>query len=449
MKSASEIYYRQRKDLLHIFNQALSASHPYKLIYDKISIERDTITVDKVNYPMSDEQKVWVLGSGKASAQMALAIEDRLGNQIYDGLVVCPGGSQTSTRHIRQMEASHPIPDELSVEAAGAMLAIIKKIKPDDIVFYLMSGGSSALLCNLPDQLSLNSIRETNRSLLNSGANISEMNTIRRHLSLIKGGRLALMLKEANLINLVISDVPGDRPEDIGSGLLAPDPTTFFDAIQIVKKYDLQTVLPREAVQYLHEGAEGKVPETLKFKIEKHRYVLLSNARFIANLASSAAREMGYTVHLADEAYSEETGTIAKKMCSSAVSVYNRNIQNANTAALIYFGESYVNVTGSGKGGRNQELALVAALELQDYHCISIISVGTDGKDGPTDAAGAIATGNTFIQAKHAGLNPEAFLKSHDSYSFFEAVRGLVKTGDTGNNLMDLQIILIERIGTI
>ncbi|MEX0772984.1 MAG: DUF4147 domain-containing protein [Balneolales bacterium] len=444
MKPLKEVYYRQKKDLLHIFEQALSATRPYNLVQEKVSADDNFIAVGEKKYPVNKHQKIWVIGSGKASAQMALALEERLGDRIYDGLVVCPSGAKTSTRYIRQIEADHPIPGKASVEAADEMVSLVDKINADDLVIYLMSGGSSALLCMPPEEITLESIQKMNQALLNSGANIGEMNTVRKHLSLIKGGQLAFKLKAANLIALVISDVPGDHPEDIGSGLLVPDPSTFDDTMQVLQKYNIQTSLPREVLHYIQEGIEGRVPETLKESIEKHDYILLGNARYAARQASITAKELGYSVHMANEAYSGETHTISKEMCRSALSVLDQDKPVAKPAALIYYGESYVNVTGSGKGGRNQELALAAALELQEHHYISMLSAGTDGRDGPTDAAGAISTGNTAKIARKAGLGPEEFLNNHDSYHFFEAVNGLIKTGDTGNNVMDLQIILVE-----
>lgn len=384
------------------------------------------------------------MGSGKASARMALALENRLGDKIEDGVVICPKGAKTGTRKIRQYEGSHPLPGRDSVEAAGKLVDLAKNISPGDLVLYVMSGGSSALLCLPPEEVPLSSLRQTYRVLLGSGADIREMNTVRKHLSLVKGGRLGKMLKDAILINLVISDVPGDIREDIGSGPLVADTTTFTDAMKVLEKYDMKSSLPEEVIGYIQKGIDGEAEGTVKYGFPRHRYYLLGNARYTAQQASLASEKLGYSVYRSNRAYSGETKKVAGDMCSRALTVLDRDQPVPKPAALIFFGESYVKVKGKGKGGRNQELALWASLQLEGRHHISLLSAGTDGRDGPTDAAGAICNGNTVNAAKEAGIHPESYLENNDSYPFFDAVDGLIRTGDTNNNVMDLQIILVE-----
>ncbi|MEX2641143.1 MAG: glycerate kinase [Balneolales bacterium] len=437
-------YEKQKRDLHHIFGRALSESKPYNRVAENILIHKNSLSVGGKTFPLQQNQKIWVMGSGKAAAQMALALENKLGDRIHDGLVVCSRGTTTNTPHIRQMETSHPVPGTDSLEATTKMLMLTKRVGTGDIVLYVMSGGSSALLCLPPDEVSLGSIQQTGQLLLNSGANIHEMNTVRKHLSRVKGGRLALALKEARVISLVISDVPGDVPEDIGSGPMVRDPTTYTDAMAVLKAYDLLARLPGDVVDYLKKGMAAKTGETLKYDIPGHTYLLLGNARFTARQAGLAAEELGYSVYRSKEAYSGETHDMAKKITRTALSVLSRDEPVAKPAALIYFGESYLSVTGGGKGGRNQQLALSASVHLDGHHYVSLLSAGTDGRDGPTDAAGAICNGNTVQQARMEGLDPALYLRNNDSYRFFEATGALVKTGDTGNNVMDMQIALVE-----
>ncbi|MEX0685668.1 MAG: DUF4147 domain-containing protein [Balneolales bacterium] len=437
-------YKEQEKKLRQIFNQALSASQPDNLVRNFIHLADDYLVVGKEKIQLKGHQKIWVLGSGKAASVMAVALENKLASRIHGGVVICSKIPDTTKGKIRHLMASHPIPDEDSVSATQELVSLAKSIPPDDLVIYVMSGGSSALLCMPPEEITLDIIRETHDALLNCGANIHETNTVRKHMSIIKGGQLGQILKDVNVISLNISDVPGDELEDIGSGPLVRDSTTFVDAWQVLAKYSLLSVIPKMAVQYIEKGIKGIIPETLKSDIEKHRHFVLGNATYTAQQASLEAEKLGYSTWLSDEAYSDDTHVIADNICRSALSVLDRDEPVKKPAALIYYGESYLNVKGKGKGGRNQEMALTASISLEGRHYVSMLSAGTDGRDGPTDAAGAICTGYTATLAGKAGIKPETYLKNNDSYHFFEALGSLIITGDTGNNVMDLQIVLIE-----
>ncbi len=443
MKS-EQIYKRQKKHLLNIFNQALSDTHPYNIVKGFVAVSDGDILAGEQHFPIGERQNVWVLGSGKASAQMALALEDQLGDLIAGGVIACSKGSRTAAQRIEQCEASHPFPDVDSVEAARKMMALAKEISPGDIVFYVMSGGSSALLCLPPDELSLESIQKANKVLLNSGANIHEMNIVRKHLSAIKGGRLASVLKDVHLVNLLISDVPGDALEDIGSGPTVPDNTTFSQAMDVLETYHLTSKMPEEVVHYLRKGADGMIADTYKQKNDHHHHIILGNAQSTAKQASRAAEKQGYSVYLASDAYSGQTHEISADFCDKALNVLQKDEPVEKPACLIFYGESYLEVKGSGKGGRNQEMALHASMKLDGRHHVSMLSAGTDGRDGPTDAAGAVCSGNTLKEAENAGINPEEYLSNNDSYHFFKELNSLVITGDTHNNVMDLQIFLIE-----
>lgn len=447
MKSREGIYNRHKNELLAIFNEAVSRTHPHRLVGEHVEALNGAIQVGDQRFETSGGTRIWVLGSGKASAKMASALENRLGDRIHGGLVVCSEGTRTSTKdsgRIRQVEASHPDPGEDSVQAARAMVELTGQIRSGDLVIYLMSGGSSALLFLPPDELPLKDIIQTNRLLLNSGANIHEINTVRKHLSLVKGGRLAERLKHVTLVNLIISDVPGDTLQDIGSGPTVHDNTTFADAEQVINKYKIASGIPESVMAYIEKGKNGKVPSTFRDKIDDHHHHVIGNARSAARIAGQTASKMGYKVRVSDREYSGHTHTITEEIVRLAVSVLKDDQPVSRPGCLVYYGESYLEVTGNGKGGRNQQLALYAAGKLDGLHHISLLSAGTDGRDGPTDAAGAICSGDTCEQAGVAGMDPGSYLQNNDSYSFFRALDQLVVTGPTDNNVMDLQVALIE-----
>ncbi len=401
------------------------------------------------SYSLSPGQKIWVIGSGKASSSMAEGLEDALGDLIADGMVICPYGTKKRTPHIQQFEASHPIPDENSIAAGYELVDFVRQVPAGDILIYCLSGGTSSLLCLPYPELDIEDIQQVYRLLLSSGANIHEMNIVRKHLSMVKGGRLLhYMNPDVQLIDLIISDVPGDNLEDIGSGPTTPDHSTFEEAISILKKYHIYNEVPVGIQTFLHEKVQAESEESKETKqddIAHHHIVMLGTADKLAQRAGEIAKKRGYHVLVSDDSYNGDVKKISKKISSDAISVLSRNEPVEKPAALIFFGESSVEVKGNGKGGRNQEMALAAAISIEGQHHITLLSVGTDGRDGPTDAAGAIINSNTALVARKKGLEPEKYLQNNDSYTFFSEMDSLIKTGPTGNNLMDLQIVLVNK----
>lgn len=444
-----EIFKKQKRDALNIFRSSMDMMHPYSMIIDQVDRENHSVTIGGTSYDLESGRNLWVIGSGKASATMAEGLEDALGDMIHDGLIICPYGTRKRTPHIQQFEAAHPIPDENSVAATYELTDFVRQIPSGDILVYCLSGGTSALLCMPWPELEIEDIRKSYQLLLSSGANIHEMNIVRKQLSQVKGsGLLNFMNPGVTLIDLVISDVPGDNLHDIGSAPTIPDDSNVQEAIDILQKYKIFENIPEPIRSFLHTKASesrGDIESKPEKHIEEHRTILLGTADKLARKAGKIAEKFGYNIYVPDKPYNGNVKNISKKLSADAISVLSRNEPVKKPAALIYFGESSVEVKGTGKGGRNQEMALAAAISVEGQHHITFLSMGTDGRDGPTDAAGAISNSETALLARKRGLEPELYLQNNDSYTFFSEMDALVKTGPTGNNLMDLQIILVNK----
>lgn len=439
---------RQRQDALKIFESALESVQPQQVVDQSLTVGTEAVSVDDHTVSLSEDSRIWVFGIGKASARMAESIESRLYNCIHDGLIIVPYGTDSELEIIQTFEAAHPLPDANSYACSLELISMLKQVHPDDVVVFLLSGGASALSCIPSGKLEVDDIRDATRILLNSGATIHEINTVRRHLSDVKGGKLAQYLPECEVLQLLISDVPGNALNDIGSGPMVPDPSTYNDALIVLKKYHLLDRMPACVVNHLKKGRNSEIPETIKTSEQLLASIyskIVASSNITANRAAGACRDAGYNAHVFETSYSGETRKIAKWIAGRSIDVLSRNTPVEKPAALIFHGESYPNVTGDGIGGRNQELALAFGLAVEGHHNITILSAGTDGIDGPTDAAGAICDSETALKARDAGLEPESFLINNDSNSFFNAMNALVKTGPTGTNVMDLQIVLISK----
>lgn len=391
------------------------------------------------------DKSIWILGAGKASVEMARQAEAHFGEAIKDGMIIAPQRSKELNR-IQVFEGAHPYPDDNSVSSSYELWQLAKRIPENDTILFLLSGGASSLFCIPAKGIELDEYRTAFELLLNSGADINEINVVRKHLSETAGGRLGQLLSNHKLNSIILSDVPGDAAEAIGSGPTVPDSSTFKQAFQILKKYKLWEEMPHPIRIHLSKGMHGDSPETPKPEEENwtnHSVEVISGAKILSANIGSYLTEKGYNVSVENEAYSESLKTVSKKICSEAISILSKKSEIKEPAALVYFGESTVNVSGDGKGGRNQELALNAALSIEGQHPISLLSFATDGVDGPTDAAGAIINSQTTLKARKQKLEPEKYLQENDSYHFHEEVGTMLKTGPTGNNLMDLQVILV------
>ncbi len=395
---------------------------------------------------LEKKSEIWVLGAGKASVSMAKSICDHEDVIVKDGIIITNTRDQ-SFKEVQVFKGSHPYPDESSVSASYELLELARKIPQGETVVFCLSGGASSLLCIPPKGIETEELAETYKLLLNSGAPIKEINIVRKHLCMLKGGQLAQVLHHTNLITIVASDVPDNDLETIGSAPTICDSSTFKDAFQILKKYRLWNDVPHSVRIYVAKGMPGDIPDTPKPGINdhpNHTIKIISKASSFANRIAEKLKKEGFNTWVDEEAYSGDVRKVSKMICSKAISILSNNDPIQKPAALVYYGESTVEVKGRGKGGRNQELALISALSIEGQHAISMLSIGTDGIDGPTDAAGALINSQTTLLARKKKLSPEEFLQNNDSYHFHEQMETLIKTGATGNNLMDLQVVIIE-----
>ena len=394
--------------------------------------------------PLAEYDKIVAAGMGKASMAMLAALRRRLGRRMHAGRAVVPYGykhragaiaSDALSGPCRVIEAGHPLPDKRSEQAARALLDVVSGLGPNDLAIVPASGGGSSLCALFPPGISMEDAREAFRRLLVAGADIHAINKVRRRISQTGGGGLARAAAPADVLTLCLSDVPGDDAEHmyvIGGGPTLPDPYTAQDALDVLKRYGDQ--VPASVWRYV-EGLAGR-PEQPAGAPGRVRAVLLGNVRTALEAAAKKARTLGYRARIVTDALSGEAREVGAAMA-------RRLLNEEPGSCLLWGGETSVTVRGDGLGGRNQELALAAALRMagaaQD---ISLMSAGTDGRDGPVDAAGAIATPDTAVEARRQGLDPSAFLARNDAYEFWKRTPGLLQTGPTHTNVMDMQIAL-------
>jgi glycerate 2-kinase len=420
-----------REHAISIFTQAVAAVQPAVLMKKNVQKNGDNIWIAGQTYHLTPGRPVWIFGAGKASAAMALALEEILTDIPLQGLVITKYHHALPLQHITLIEAAHPVPDENGVQATQQMITLLKQVQQHDLVIFLLSGGASALLADYPPGTTLEQIQTVFELLLKSGATIQEMNTVRKHLSAVKGGQLALMANTTAFCSLILSDVPGDDLHVIGSGPTVPDPSTIADATAIIQKYNLPL--------HLKENISD-TPKPGHPRFNTIRNILVGNNKIALAAAAEKATALGYEVHILTTTATGEAAELAKQLVQQAI-----NWQGKRPACLLLGGETTVTISGSGLGGRNQQLALSAAIALQQDHTnIILLSAGTDGTDGPTDAAGAFADAAVMACAKEKGLDAEAFLQQNDAYYFFEQTAGLLKTGATQTNVMDIIIVIIN-----
>ncbi len=395
---------------------------------------------------LSRPRRILVVGAGKASGTMAHALEEILGDRITAGLVVVKDGHTAPTKKIKLVEAGHPIPDERGLRAANEILTLVRSAEADDLVIVLISGGGSALTpCPAPP-ITLEEKQVMTRLLLEAGANINQLNAVRKHCSLSKGGRLAQAAAPASVLSLILSDVIGDPLDVIASGPTAPDQTTFGDALAILDRFALRAKVPRAVLEHLERGARGEIPETPKAGDPLFRRVqnrIIGDNALVVEAALRTAESLGFHAHLLTRSLEGEARQVAKQLVNRALEVRTSGKPVAPPACLIAGGETTVTVRGKGLGGRCQEFALAAALALEGMEDVLVLAAGTDGSDGPTDAAGAVADGETVAQGRRRNLDARASLESNDSYRFFSALGNLITTGPTNTNLLDLYLLLV------
>ena len=428
-----------------IFFAGLAAVDPVTAIKNRVQLRRNLLQVDHQSYNLDTIGKIVVLGCGKAAAPMALALEGLLGDRISSGAVVVKYGHGLKLKRIVVLEAGHPIPDEAGVRAAHQITQTLISCGERDLVFFLVSGGGSALLPYPADGLSIADKQRTTSLLLNSGATIAEVNAVRKHLSHLKGGQLARLAAPAKVVSLILSDVVGDAVEAIASGPTAPDSSTYAECLDILTRYRLCDRLPVAVIEHLVMGSRGEIAETPKdfsATFERVQNVIIANNRMAVSAARRRAEALGYRSVVFSDALEGESRIAARSFSTFVKKIIETDKPILCPACVISGGETTVTVRGNGVGGRNQEFALAAAIELHGVDKIVLLSAGTDGSDGPTDAAGAIIDGTTVERAVAMGLDPVAFLNENDSYHLLQAINDLFFTGPTMTNVMDLQVAL-------
>ena len=433
-----------KKLLPELFHDTLKICSPSNSIASVLKVQNGQCNIKDQQFNLNTHP-VYVLSVGKASALMYDSVQDKLGDFITDSLVITPEQKQASACKANSViVGSHPTPDEKSYKAGKAAVTFLEEVSENALLLCLISGGTSSLMCVPAENISISDLNRTFHLLNNSGASIHEINTVRKHCSKIKGGQLLRhVCSGAAIVDLVISDVPDDDLSVIGSAPTIEDATTFQEAYHILLQYQLWKDLPDNVRTHIEKGLNGQVPETLKpGKKPHHRhhtYVISSAQKFAQNLGNFASQK-GYEVWISEKAYNENVETVAEEMVNHTLSSLSPRIPQL----FIFYGESYVKVTGEGKGGRNQDLALRGALKIDGNANVTWLSAGTDGVDGPTDAAGAIVDGTTITKARKLNMDPVDYLERNDSYHFHLKAGTLFQTGPTGNNLMDVTLIAVD-----
>jgi len=442
----TELDRKARTLALESLESALNAVDPRQIIESRVLLKKSVLKVNGYSFDLKKFRNVYVVGGGKASGSMAEALEQVLGKHVTAGSVNIPCGIKHKTKNISLHEASHPIPDHSGVEGTQHILQMVERAKKDDLIICLISGGGSSLMPLPRGEISITDKREITEALLKSGATINEINTVRKHISDFKGGWLAKRAYPATILNLILSDVVGDPLDFIASGPTVPDSTTFSEAIKVLKKYGLWDNAPTSIKRVLSDGEKGQIPETPKAndKAFKRVYnIVVGNNRFASLAACEFLKSAKLNTLLLTSTIEGEAKDVGVTLASIAREVSVSGNPVPKPAGIVAGGETTVTVTGNGLGGRNQEIALAATLELGEADGLVVASLSTDGVDGPTDAAGAITDGKTLVRAKEAGLNAEEFLAENNSYNFFSKLGDLIFTGPTGTNVNDISVIVI------
>lgn len=447
MNVESHTLAEMRKDISDIFYCGLKAVEPGAAIKRYCHLADDHLYIGNRVYDLLQFNNLFVIGAGKATAPMASALENILGKRITKGVISVKYNHVTELSNVRQIEAGHPIPDENGIKGTNTILGMAKDAGEDDLILCLISGGGSALLPGPARGLTLQNKQDTMHVLLSCGAAIHEINTIRKHISQIKGGNLARIAYPATLISLILSDVVGDVPDIIASGPSVPDSSTFHDCMKIIDRYHIIKELPESIVKHIKEGMSGNIPENPKQNdriFEKtHNLIVGSNMEAILS-AQKKAESLNYNTIVLSSMIEGETRHVARVHTAIAREIRKTGLPVQPPACILSGGETTVTIKGKGKGGRNQEFALASAFDIAEEKNIAVFSGGTDGNDGPTDAAGAISDTDTIKKATELGLDPGKYLANNDSYHFFKQTGDLFITGPTNTNVMDLRIILVK-----
>ena len=435
-----------RPELDKLLRAALAAVEPGQAVRHALTVNAGRLAVGNQNYALAEFRRLVVVGAGKASAPMGAAVEDVFGNALpIEGAVTVRYGHAAPTRRVRIREASHPVPDAAGVEATEAMADLLRDAGERDLVICVISGGGSALLTLPADGVSLEELQRTTDALLRCGATINQINIVRKHLDTVKGGGLARLAAPAQLITLVLSDVVGNPLDAIASGPTVPDTSTWADAAAVFDRYALWDLVPRSVSLRLRAGVDGGLPDTPKPGdpvFERTQAVVVGSNLLACQAAARAAQEMGLRTMVLTTYVEGEAREVGHVLAGLLKEIDASGHPLERPCCVIAGGETTVTVRGGGRGGRNQELALSAAFALRGVRDVMLASIGTDGSDGPTDAAGAFVDGTTLERAAALGLDASRHLAENDSYTFFDRLGDLIRTGPTFTNVNDLYLLL-------
>lgn len=432
-----------RKAALDVIDYAISAVNAYKLTKKMVKLEDNSLAVSDLNYNLSEVGNIYVIGGGKATFSIAQALDEILGERITRGVVIVKKGEKRRLKHINVIEASHPVPDKKGLEGTKKIIDIANDAKDNDIVFCAITGGASALMPLPAANISLEDKKKVSELLLKCGATVDEINTVRKHISAIKGGRLAKYIDPAEIINLIVVDEILGRPW----GPTVPDATTFEDAVDVLKKYRLWEKVPDPVQKHLERGLADPSLETPKpegFKALKVHNLVLADNGIMCQAGKKRAEELAFKSSILSTCLEGESREAGIVLASIAKEIEKRSRHNSPPCILILGGETTVTITGPyGKGGPSQELALGASLKIAGSKRIVIASIDTDGTDGPTDIAGGIVDGYTLERAKEKNIDVYASLMGHNSSDVLMKLHDAILTEPTGINVMDLNILVV------
>jgi len=405
-----------------------------------------TLQIGQLNFDLNNYERVFLISVGKAAVPMAQAIEERMGNDLVGGLAITKhehaGGE---LRRVRAFEAGHPIPDQAGQSASRCVRQLAQSLTARDLLLVAISGGASALLAAPAEPITLEAKQKTTDLLLKAGATIGEMNAVRKHLSFLKGGQLAKLAYPATVLGLLLSDVVGDPLDVIGSGPTAPDESSFAEALAVLERFDLVGQVPETVLGRLREGAAGLIGETPRADdpiFARVQNVVVGSNGLALEACAREAERLGYRSRVLSPCLEGEAREVAAEHCALLRGIVEGGRPPQPPACVLSGGETTVTIRGAGKGGRNQEFALAAGIQIAGLDRVAVLSIGTDGTDGPTDAAGAFASGTTVERARELGMEAAEYLRRNDSYPFFDRLGDLIRTGPTGTNVMDVHILL-------
>lgn len=441
-----------RQDVLEVLQAALVGADPYRAVRKAIEVDGDQLRIGDREEDLQTIDHIYVVGAGKAAAPMAEAVEDVVGEHIADGVVAVKDRYTGSTASIAVGEAAHPVPDERSMKAARAVSHVADEAGRDDLVIGLMSGGGSSVLELPAGQLSLEDLQETTATLLASGLDIESINTVRKHLSSLKGGRLAEMIAPARHATIAISDVVGDPLDAIASGPTVPDPTTYRDALDVLEGAELRDRVPLPVVEHLEAGALGEhdeTPDADHEAFERGSAMVAADRTDAVDAAAKAAGGVGYEPEVVTTELDGEARDVGRAIAQRVLDRSTSDAEDAGPTCLLFTGETTVTIQGRGKGGRNQELALSAAIALDEApgtldRSAAVAAFATDGTDGPTRAAGAIVGPETAERAREEGYDLRLQLRKNNSFQVLFAAGDLIVTGPTRTNVNDLICVLLD-----